>query len=619
MIMHETVIRSHLRQQGSSWLPSCQKKRRSKNSRGRNNEQFEVILWSCVRIHLYARYDLPWTQADRKQCYCGHAGMTYHVPACALCNVARCEFCHLEKFKVGWKDQELALYTWPQNAALQEDAALFGVTTAEPDLHHPPELRDVTTTVTCTTLEPDPTQDQAGFQDERPCAATPEHVTPQSLKEHSLHTQSNTLTSPTITPRLGFSFSSLSLNHVDTIGLASDPSPLASSIPEQSPDWPSHHTHEKGIVDRFIAAFNSWRARGSNSLSGSSSPSDAVLPNNSQSNQSRASKQSRKRTSDQSNPSKQGGAKRAKTSSDEVRQANEEDKRLFACPFWKKDPIKHRDCFKGVRRIRDVKQHLRRSHQQPVFCRRCGMEFGDQEAALSEHLRAAEPCEVRDFQHPEGITSVHQKALKQYSPRGEDKAAQWYVIWDYLFPGGPNGKPPPPRPSSPYVDEDLSEDMSSFCEFTHREGWRALANDPDLSYVALSVDEEVLQRCFDRIYENWLAKRSTSSQQSGEESPITMSDSSTPDESAPTSDTTSIDYSLLDDSVMTLTDYSADLEFGNNFLGPQIDAPFNDFVAMPSADNTTVHAFPSIPLLTSEYEIEHATQVATLDPTLISH
>lgn len=544
--------------------------------------------------------------------------MTYHVPACDLCNVARCEFCHLEKFKVGWKDQELAFYTWRKNAALQ-DAALFGVTSAEPDLHQPPALRDVTTTITCTTLEPDPTHDQAVFQDERPCAAITEQVTPQSLKEYSLHTQSDTLASPTSNPRLEFSLSPLSLNHADTIGLASDPSRSASSIPQQSPDWPSHPTHETDTVDRFIAAFNSWRAEGSNSPNGSSSPTDAVLPNNGQSNQSTGLKQSRKRTSDQGNPSKQGGAKRAKTSSDEVRQVKEEDKRFFACPFWKKDPIKHRDCFRGVKRIRDVKQHLRRSHQQPVFCLRCGMEFGDQEAALSEHLRAAELCEIRYFQHPEGITSVHQKALKRYSPRGEDKAAQWYVIWDYLFPGGPNGKPPPPRPSSPYVDEDLSEDMSSFRQFTHREGWRALANDPDLSYVALSVDEELLQRCFDRIYENWLAKRSTSAQQSGEESPITLSDSSTPDKSAPASDITSIDHSLLDDSLMTLSDYSADLDFGNNFLGPQIDAPFNEFMAMPSADNTTVHAFPSIPLLTSEYEIEHATQVATLDPTLISH
>lgn len=545
--------------------------------------------------------------------------MTYHVPACALCNVARCDFCHLEKFKVGWKDQELAFYTWHKNAALRsKDAALFGVTTAEPDLHQPPDLRDVTTNVTCTTPEPDPAHDQTGLQDDRLCAATPGHVNPQSLKEHSLHTQSNILASPTTHPRLEFGLSSSSLNHVNTIGLASDPSPLASSIPDQSPDWTSYHTHETHIVDGIIAAFNSWRAEGSDSPNASSSPTDAVLPNNSQSNQSTASKRSRKRTSDQGNPSKQGGAKRAKTSSNEVRQAEEEDKRFFACPFWKNDPIKHRDCFRGVRRIRDVKQHLRRNHTQPKFCRRCGTEFGNDEDALSEHSRAAEPCGVQNFPHPEGITDDHQKALNRYSPRGEDKAAQWYIIWDFLFPGGLNGKPPPRRPSSPYVDEDLSEDMSSFRQFQNREGWRSLADDPELSYVALSVDEELLQRCFDKIYEDWLAKRGSSSQQSGEESPIALSDSSTPDDSAPTSDTTTIDHSLLDDSVMTLSDYSADLDFENNLLGPQIDAPFNDFMAIPSADNITVHALPSIPLLTTEYEIEHATQVTTLDPTLIS-
>lgn len=246
------------------------------------------------------------------------------------------------------------------------------------------------------------------------------------------------------------------------------------------------------------------------------------------------------------------------------------------------------------------------------------MEFGDQEAALGDHLRTAELCEIRYFQDPDGITTVHQKALKRYSERGGDKAVQWYVIWDYLFPGGPNGKPPPPRPTSPYVDQDLSEDMSSFREFAHREGWRALANDPDLSHVALSVDEELLQRCLDRIHENWLAKRGNRSQQSREESPVTLSDSSTPDESEPASDSTSTDPQILDDNIMTLSDFASDPNFDNNFFGPQIDGLFDNFIEMPSMDTSSAQTYPSVLLLTSEHTSAHAAQVATLDPTLIS-
>lgn len=534
-----------------------------------------------------------------------------------MCDHTCCGLCDWETFRVSWKEQELAFYTWHKNAALRKDAALFGLTTSEPDLPQPPVLRDAATTITCTILEPDPTYDHGGLQDGPPSAAIPEDVTPQSLNEHSLHRQSDTLTSATIKSRMKFDLSSLSLKEVDVIGIAPDPSPLALAIPKQSLDRPSSLPRGRDIIDRLIAASNRLRAESSNASNGSSPPTNSVPHNNSQSNQSTGPQRSRKRTSDQGNRSKQGSAKRARTSSEKVPQAKEEDKRFFACPFWKKDSIRHRNCFRGVKRIRDVKQHLRRNHQQPVFCRRCGMEFGDQEAALGEHLRAAELCEIRYFQDPDGITTLHQNALKRYSERGGDKAAQWYVIWDYLFPGGPNGKPPPPRPASPYVDQDLSEEMSSFREFAHREGWRALAYDPDLSHVAFSIDEEMLQRCLDRIHENWLARRSTASQTSWEESPVTLSASSTPDESAPSIDLTSFDHQIPDDNIMTLSDFAADPDFDHNFFGPQIDG-LDDFMEMPSMDTNSAQAFPSVLLLTSEHSSEHAKQVATLDPTLIS-
>lgn len=238
-----------------------------------------------------------------------------------MCNHTCCSFCEWEKIKVNWKEQEQAFYTRCRNAALRKDAALctdaalLGLTPSEPALPQPPDLKDVTTAIICTTLERDPTYDQDG----PPSAAITECVAPQSLTEHNLHRQSDTLTSPTIKSRVECGLSSLSLNQVDTIGIAPDPSPLASSFPIQSPDRPSSLTHETDLIDRLIAASNRSRAESSNASNGSSPPTNVVPSNNSQSNQSTVPQQpTRKRTSNQGNRSKQASAKRAKTSSDEV-------------------------------------------------------------------------------------------------------------------------------------------------------------------------------------------------------------------------------------------------------------------------------------------------------------
>lgn len=529
-----------------------------------------------------------------------------------MCSTPRCSLCRLEKFHVGWKDQGQALYT------LCKHAALPGLTIGDPGFVQPPDLADATTNIICTTLAPDPTYDQFGLREGLLSLAIPEHST--SLIEHNLQAQ----VLPSTNSRIGFDLSSLSVEQLDSFDIAPDPSHLATSIPKPSTDLSTSRQYQADTIGLIIDAFERWKAEGSNDFNdfnGASLPRNAVPPSTSQPNQTTAPGQSRKRTSNQHSSSKQRGSKRAKVSNDESPQARIEDKRLLACPFWKKDPVRHRNCFRGVKRIRDVKQHLRRSHIQPVFCRRCGTEFGDEEAALSEHLRAAELCEIRYFQDPDGITTLHQKALKRHSDRSADEAAQWYVIWDYLFPSGHDVEPPPPsRPNSPYVDYDLSEEMSSFREFSRREGWRALvdAGDPDVSDVAFRVDGDLLQRCLDRIYESWLAKRGTSSQQPWEESSSTLSNISTPGESAPTSDTTSIDQQTLDDNIMMLGDFSADLGLENNFLEYQINGPFDDFVAMPSVDNTTAQTFPRNPSLGSEHETEHALHMEMLDPTLIS-
>lgn len=618
--MPKTTIHSSWSRQGCSLSPPSEKKRKGQTSRKRNSKQFETrILWSCVCIDPYAVISLPWTQADHRQCYCKNGGMTLQTLGCVDCHTPRCDHCigYKEKVQVGLEGQEQALYTWEKDAALRSDAALHHLTTAEPDLLQPPALGDPTTTITCTTLEPDPTHDQAGFQEGPLSAAVPEHVTSQSLNKHGLQRQADILPSPITNHRRGSDLSYWSLN--ETTDVAPDPPHLDPSAYQQASAWSSSSPQGTDTINRINVNFNGCTAEGSNACNGSSSPTNAVPSSTSPSNRSAAPKQPRKRTSDKGSHSKLGGAKRAKASTNETPQARKEDKPFLACPFWKKDSIRHRDCFRGVKRIRDVKQHLRRSHVQPVFCPRCGMEFGDKDAELRIHMRAVEQCDNREFREPDGITALHQKALRSYSDRSADEAEQWYVIWDYLFPCGPNGQPPPTRPISPYVGEDLSEEMLSLREHFHREGYRSLANDPKFSDVAFSIDEESLHRWFDTFTESWLAQRRFSSQQPWGESPTTLSDSSTPAESALTGDTTSTGYQILDDNIMSLSGFPEDLDLENEFLGHEIDVTLDDFVAMPSVDNTTAQTFPSVPLLSSEHRIGHTTQVATLSPTLISH
>lgn len=121
--------------------------------------------------------------------------------------------------------------------------------------------------------------------------------------------------------------------------------------------------------------------------------------------------------------------------------------KALACPYWKKDRVQYHRCIKGVKRIKDVKQHLRRCHVKPEQCDRCGKCFGvsveddnagndeeDVEAALREHLREGN-CKVDDFQPAEGLTPRQLSAFGSYANRLESTEEQWYSMWRTIFPG----------------------------------------------------------------------------------------------------------------------------------------------------------------------------------------
>ncbi|KAK3368626.1 hypothetical protein B0H63DRAFT_488832 [Podospora didyma] len=119
----------------------------------------------------------------------------------------------------------------------------------------------------------------------------------------------------------------------------------------------------------------------------------------------------------------------------------------FACPFLKKDPVLHQACCGyALTRIRDVKQHLGRRHQMPIYCLRCFLTFED-ELERDVHARDA-GCDLMPYARPEGITEAQKRMLAKKAPSTQTAEEQWYGIFDILFPNHD------PKPISPYMDQD---------------------------------------------------------------------------------------------------------------------------------------------------------------------
>ncbi|KAE9369297.1 hypothetical protein N431DRAFT_346045, partial [Stipitochalara longipes BDJ] len=106
----------------------------------------------------------------------------------------------------------------------------------------------------------------------------------------------------------------------------------------------------------------------------------------------------------------------------------------FACPFAKKDPLKYRCCYAYVmKRIRDVKQHLSRFHQLPIYCPLCMCTF-DAEDERDVHIRATS-CSVQPTVSYEGVTRAQKLLLGQRVSSKMTLSDQWFTIFDILFPG----------------------------------------------------------------------------------------------------------------------------------------------------------------------------------------
>ncbi|KAF4441589.1 hypothetical protein F53441_11993 [Fusarium austroafricanum] len=147
----------------------------------------------------------------------------------------------------------------------------------------------------------------------------------------------------------------------------------------------------------------------------------------------------RKRNHDESSNSDnhdedQGGNKKKRPISSGL---SPDDERLFACPFYKRNPQKHpkaRICSgPGWDSIYRVKEHIFRVHRLPIHCVRCRKSF-ENDAQLTAHQRLAEMCALSTADLPEGFTKEQEKELRRRKSKRQSDTDHWRAMFMILFP-----------------------------------------------------------------------------------------------------------------------------------------------------------------------------------------
>lgn len=225
-----------------------------------------------------------------------------------------------------------------------------------------------------------------------------------------------------------------------------------------------HYKYE--FLEIVLTAYRAWRVHQSGeTASGSGENAQGSHESVDTTKNKRNSDNTRKRnrsTGANSSNEVDGGTERAST-----RRRLRERRLCLACPFAKKDPIRHRDCYRYIlTRIRDVKQHLYRCHRIPIYCPRC-RELFEEEEERDRHIRAND-CPEMPFVRMEGVSESQKARLSQRVSSKMTEDLQWFAVFDILFPGHP-------QPKSPYIDRSASEEMYMFRDYLVGQGPTLLA------------------------------------------------------------------------------------------------------------------------------------------------
>ncbi len=129
--------------------------------------------------------------------------------------------------------------------------------------------------------------------------------------------------------------------------------------------------------------------------------------------------------------------------------------RFLACPFYKKDPLRHLGCMSLVlANVTRVKQHLNRRHGIPPYCPTCGETFLDNDSC-DKHVRGRK-CEEppKGVEKPEGIDPIQRAKLARRVSRTLGVQDQWFQVYHILFGDGA------PRPLSAFLGDPVDEVMA---------------------------------------------------------------------------------------------------------------------------------------------------------------
>ncbi|KAH8886097.1 hypothetical protein GQ53DRAFT_348418 [Thozetella sp. PMI_491] len=186
------------------------------------------------------------------------------------------------------------------------------------------------------------------------------------------------------------------------------------------------------------------------------------------------------------------------------------ERKFLACPFWKRNPTKHRRCFSlALHGISRVKQHLTRTHTLLFFCLRCRGIFPDRNAR-EVHVMQDKSCVPDPSATLDGILPEQQLELHRKSDHKLSEAQQWFKIWDIVFPG--RG-----QPCSPYIDSQLSEDCSLLRDYCLDNGPDFFSETLESTGMVLMDEEErsrtlrhIMSETFVAFIDSWIQSRSTS-------------------------------------------------------------------------------------------------------------
>ncbi|KAM7204247.1 hypothetical protein V8F20_003660 [Naviculisporaceae sp. PSN 640] len=144
---------------------------------------------------------------------------------------------------------------------------------------------------------------------------------------------------------------------------------------------------------------------------------------------------------------------------DQGKSNKQEDKPgRLACPFMKKDLDRAwsapRSCHTRYKKIKDVRLHLKREHEENKKTTRKANSLGT-------------------------LTSEKLGKIPKYSSRGAGEQAHWYAIWDSIFPGLP-------KPASPYFSDDFTTELDEFQSFRRSQGSESALTDSNMTTCTMS-------------------------------------------------------------------------------------------------------------------------------------